>query len=54
LGFRDMQIPTAATTMTSEDLYLLSDNEKGLLRLSVSKRRSAFVCNVMCDQRLGT
>jgi len=34
LDFRDMQ--TATTTMTSGDLYLLSDNEKGLLRLTVS------------------
>ena len=34
LDFRDMQ--TATTTMTSGDLYLLSDNEEGLLRLSVS------------------
>ena len=34
LDFRDMQ--TATTTMTSGDLYLLSDNEKGLFRLTVS------------------
>src|SRR6516164_2425445 len=34
LDFSDMQ--TATTTMTSGDLHLLSDNEKGLLRLSLS------------------